>query len=259
MIGGTLGVRSSLLRYLLSKTGDKIFAISKMEAEQFPNYNKIKNDKIFIIREFVDENDFCSISDRKQTLNELNISPSSYVCLSLGGFYVYKGTIDVLLALKILIDKGEDVVLILIGNDKAARNNKNSYLNKCLNVIDENKMAKNIRLVETTSNIAKYLEASDVLISSNSISHFSRPIIEAWAKKKPIIASDLPHIREYVDDEVNGICYKVGDYEELAERIKMLIHNTEFGKKIGENGYRIARNLFDADKNINSLFSLMDV
>jgi L-malate glycosyltransferase len=48
--------------------------------------------------------------------------------------------------------------------------------------------------------------------------------VEALASGLPIIGSDIPAIRGYVDDQENGILFKVGDVNSLRQQINRSLH-----------------------------------
>lgn len=57
-------------------------------------------------------------------------------------------------------------------------------------------------------------------------------ILEAFATKTPVIASDLPPLRELIEDNKTGLLFKVGNPDELAKKIRFLIHNPYMIKKM---------------------------
>ena len=93
----------------------------------------------------------------------------------------------------------------------------------------------------------------DMLVSAITLTHFSRPIIEAWALKKPVVCSNGLHASELVDDNVNGLLFKVNDHQQLAEKIKYAITNKEITTKLGEEGYQKAVNVFGNNDNLENI------
>jgi len=88
------------------------------------------------------------------------------------------------------------------------------------------------------SEIPKYLAAADVLVLPNSgkfdISrHHTSPLklFEYMAARKPIVASDLPSIREVLN-ETNAVLVKPDDPEALASGIDQVLKNPELRSKI---------------------------
>ncbi|MEK7478858.1 MAG: glycosyltransferase, partial [Patescibacteria group bacterium] len=56
-------------------------------------------------------------------------------------------------------------------------------------------------------------------------------MFEYMASKKPIIASDLPSIKEVLNDK-NALLVKEGDPEDLAQGIKNILNDKRFAENL---------------------------
>ena len=56
------------------------------------------------------------------------------------------------------------------------------------------------------------------------------------AANKPIVASDIPSIREILNKN-NAVFFKADDSADLAEKIKFILNNKEIGQKKAEQAY----------------------
>jgi len=72
-------------------------------------------------------------------------------------------------------------------------------------------------------------------------------IIEAMACGKPVIASDLPRLRYFLNDG-NSILIKPGDQAALKEKILYLHENPDARRELGEKGLQFVRENFDIMK-----------
>lgn len=63
-------------------------------------------------------------------------------------------------------------------------------------------------------------------------------IYESFAMGKPVIGANIGGIPEVIDDGVNGLLFKPGDANELAEKIRYLLSNKDKLKEMGSNGRR---------------------
>jgi glycosyltransferase involved in cell wall biosynthesis len=91
------------------------------------------------------------------------------------------------------------------------------------------------------SQVPKYMAAFDVLvlpITKRRLPKYVSPLklFEYMASKRPIVASDLPAIREILKDGENAIFVEPEDPDVLTEGIKKL-EDEGFAKKIVENAY----------------------
>ncbi len=91
-----------------------------------------------------------------------------------------------------------------------------------------------------------YLKAFDVLIApfpeNEHYKFYMSPlkIFEYMASGAPIVASDLPSIREILNND-NAVLVKPGDPATLAEGIKKVLQNQSFADRISSNAYSDVR------------------
>ena len=71
-----------------------------------------------------------------------------------------------------------------------------------------------------------------------------RVLREAMASKKPIIASNIDGVPDLIKDGFNGLLFEKENIEDLAEKIKLVLSNTELAEKLAQNGYQyVQKNL----------------
>lgn len=87
----------------------------------------------------------------------------------------------------------------------------------------------------------KFLKAMDIFVlpSLSEGSPFS--LIEAMACGKAIIASDIPAIREIVENGKEALLFNSHSSEQLKEAILKLYHNPELRRELGENAKKKAK------------------
>ena len=94
-----------------------------------------------------------------------------------------------------------------------------------------------------------YYNASDIYVSSSLSDGSSLSLMEAFACGLPVVVSDLPANREWVEDEVNGYVVPKKNPELLAGKILELADSEGDRKRIGKLNRKIAEER--ADWNIN--------
>ncbi|MCU0609948.1 MAG: glycosyltransferase family 4 protein [Chitinispirillaceae bacterium] len=65
--------------------------------------------------------------------------------------------------------------------------------------------------------------------------------IEAGAMGKPVVATDIPNLRESVRNNDTGLLAQPESAEDLAEKIALLLKDASLRKKLGLGGYRWAQ------------------
>ena len=210
----------------------KIIAISQSLKNELVKLG-IKENKILVAHDGVDLNNFQKLKQK------LDLAENKKVILYSGHLYDWKGT-------QVLADASEflpdDCVIVFIGgNDIDIKNFKNK--NKIL--INKNKILvlgyKNPQL------IPEYLKSADVLILPNSAkyekSKWTSPmkLFEYMASDRPIIASDLPNIKEVLNEN-NAIFFKPDNSQDLAKKIESVLNNKNFADKISQQAYQDVKN-----------------
>jgi glycosyltransferase involved in cell wall biosynthesis len=156
---------------------------------------------------------------------------------------------------------------ILAESSKQIEDCKLIFVGGTINNVKEfklkNKEFKNISILghQPFKKIPKYLKSADVLILPNSAqdkqANWTSPIklFQYMVSKKPIIASDLPSIREVLN-ESNAIFFKPDDPKDLAEKIKYILNNPEKAKSISAQA-RIDVQNYTWDKRAESIINFI--
>lgn len=87
--------------------------------------------------------------------------------------------------------------------------------------------------------IKEYLSAK-VFILPSIFEGFPLALLEAWAASLPVIATNVPGIRELVKHKENGLLVRPKDSKDLAQAIIYTLKNPQEAKKWGNNGRRLS-------------------
>ncbi|MHA6513704.1 glycosyltransferase [Tessaracoccus sp. Z1128] len=82
-----------------------------------------------------------------------------------------------------------------------------------------------LTLAGQRSDVADYLRRHDVFLSSSRIEGFGIAAVEAMAAGLPVVAPDIPGIREVVTHERTGLLYDRGDDAEPTRSLTRLFHD----------------------------------
>lgn len=243
------------LKKTINKYADQIVAISKDSAESLDLL-----DKTIIIY------NYSNITE----MDELPISRYySKKVLYLGGTNLIKGFEIMVRSLDYL---REDVIILFGGYMNTEKHNNHKILRKLLNIFTNNynndryiianllnelKSYNNVEIIGMQSDIIPFLDEIVCLVSPFKIPHFSRPIIEAFARRKPAIATRIRGMDEIIDDKINGLLVNPDNPQDLANAINKLVQNPALAKEYGDNGYKKAYELF-SQNNIKQFENIYD-
>jgi len=87
---------------------------------------------------------------------------------------------------------------------------------------------------------------------------FGLVMVEAFACRLPVIASDIGAMAELVEDGKTGLLFKTGDASDLAEKLKWADAHPEQMREMGDTARNGYEQLFTSDKNYEQLLDIYE-
>jgi len=132
------------------------------------------------------------------------------------------------------------------------------YLEKCRQKARDYGIEERTVFAGHEPDVAGLLNEIDIFVSSSFGEAFSRAIIEAMAARKPIIATDVGGAREAVVDGVTGFIVLPGDSEAMAQKLRLLLGDSELRRHMGGAARKRVETLFTIDRNVALTETLYD-
>ena len=133
----------------------------------------------------------------------------------------------------------------------------------CIQLIKRLNLGANISLLSTVphTDIPKFLYSSQIgILPFLDITKFHKNIgmkmFEYAACKLPMVASDLPPARKFIDKEKCGLYVKPGSEHSLAEGILYLFKDPSKINIMAENGFKAYQNKCYWESQENKLFTI---
>jgi glycosyltransferase involved in cell wall biosynthesis len=95
------------------------------------------------------------------------------------------------------------------------------------------------------------LSIMDIFVFPSTVEAFGNSMIEAMSMAKPVLVSDIPSFREFIENKTNGIFFGSSDIESLLNAIINLIENTEQWQALGDNARKTVIEKFTPDRMFN--------
>jgi glycosyltransferase involved in cell wall biosynthesis len=114
-------------------------------------------------------------------------------------------------------------------------------------------LQKQVLLLGRRDDIAALLAVSDIFVFSSYYEGLPGAIVEAMAAGKPVVAFDIPSLREVVKDGFTGFLIGERNVGRLGEDIIHLAKHPEIAREMGERARQIVCNRFDICSNIKTL------
>ena len=197
----------------------------------------IDKNEILVAPDGVDLSNFQSSTSSLQNLKEkLNLPKHKKIIMYTGHLYDWKGVQVLAGAAEFL---SNDFMAVFVGGTE---HDVKTFKEKNKKLIQNNKIL--VLGYQLPRQIPLYLKCADALALLNSgkqdiSSKYTSPLkmFEYMASNIPIIASDLPSIKEILNEN-NAIFFKPDNAEDLAKNIKDILQNSEFADKISKQAFR---------------------
>jgi glycosyltransferase involved in cell wall biosynthesis len=227
---------SDFLYRRIMKKAEFIIACSEFTKRDWIE-NGIPEEKIFVLPSGVNLEDLDGINkDKNQLRNELGLAPDKKIITYSGALFENKGIEEILYC----ASRYEDYLFLFIGGVQKQIEKYQSYI--------QSQFQKKLSNVIFTGylkhdRIGLYLKASDILLAPYPKKGYTEyhlssiKLIEYMASKAPVIASDLPSIREvFSEEEVTFV--RPDDREDLHEKIKLVFDDYEKAKRKADTAYK---------------------
>lgn len=192
------------LEQFIYKQYDKIVSISQQTQEALQKWLKSRDERFVVINNGVDIEKFKSIG--------MSVNKKSLIMIS--RFVEAKDQATVIKAMGYL---DPDITLTLVGDGENLKNCKR--LAKSIGV------EKRVNFLGIRTDIPELINTSYIGIQSSHWEGFGLTAVELMAAGKPVIASNVDGLKQVVEGA--GFIFEKGNYLQLVNIIKTLLHNPE--------------------------------
>ena len=204
------------------KESSKVICVSNFLFKELTSFYDISKENIEVIPNGIDLERFKLAEGGKELKSKLHLNGEKII-LYVGRLSYEKGLNILLLALKKVLERDRNVVLVIVG-DGPIRNELKIMSLKL--GIDSNVLF--VRSLES-NRLPSYYSMADVVVIPSIYEAQSLVSLEAMASGKPIIASNIGGLKEIVTNEV-GLLVEPYDCKALSEAILYLLSNEELRK-----------------------------
>ena len=141
----------------------------------------------------------------------------------------------------------ENVKLLLVGSGPLLDDSKT--------LVHELLLTEKVKFLGLRSDVSRLIKTADIVVLSSRHEGLSLSNIEGMSASRPFVASNVPGLREIVQD--HGILFEKGNAEDLALIIKSLLEDPMYFNEIADKCYNRAKE-FDIDKMISSYAELYE-
>jgi len=226
---------------IISYKADMLIPCSNFIKEHLIKNFNIKEERLRVIYNSVDQSEAFTLRPKEEIMNELNILSDNFIIGYLGRLDYSEKGIDILLeAFRLLSETNKNIFLLLIGNGKDE--------NEIKSFISAHQL--NAKVFNSKKDIFNYYQLIDLFVLPSRIEPFGIVIIEAGIMKVPVIASNVDGIPELIEHEVNGLLFESGNVHDLKAKIIRVMNNPELARGYARNLYRKVNDSFTIERTI---------
>ncbi|GAA2563973.1 hypothetical protein GCM10009861_25010 [Neomicrococcus aestuarii] len=171
----------------------------------------------------------------EQVREELGLDSGSVYVGTVSSLVEYEGIETLLRAYELLLRRRNDIRLMIVGDGEAGLRLRRTAADIGLNP-NEIFVGRVPR-----EEAVRYHQALDIFVVPRNDLLVTRAVtplkpVEAMAMERPVIASDLPALREIVVDGITGVLVPPADSESLARAIEELVDDAELRCRMGKAG-----------------------
>jgi glycosyltransferase involved in cell wall biosynthesis len=207
--------------------------------------------------------------NRTEARRSLGVPEGAEVVLFMGGFSRIKGTEVMLEAMKQVVRQIPDATCLLAGLGAPSTRLRarvasqlqellgwRGYRERCKRLLAD--AGASIVWLPFREDTNSMFAAADVLAFPATEPHFPRPVIEAFAHRVPVVASEIGTIPLLVEDGRTGILVRPSDPDALAAGIVATLRTPDRAAERAEFAYVSARDRFSPQAGIGAVTALYE-
>jgi glycosyltransferase involved in cell wall biosynthesis len=177
---------------------------------------------------------------RRQTRQRLAIPVDATVVLNVGRQEYQKGQQILLDAAAELLPRDRNLVFLIAGRPGNETNN-------LVSLHDDLRLGERVRFLGHRDDVPDLLAAADVFVFPSLYEGLGGAVIEAMFLGLPIVASDLPVMREVVEEDGNALLFQRGSASALAKALGDVLGDRGRADAFGRRSREIAVSRFGLD------------
>jgi len=209
--------------------------------------NNYPPDKISVIYNGIPYRDTIEKSTVLQ--DSFHVEKERFFFISLARFSGEKGIFFMLAAVKKLLAKSTDFVLVIAGDGP--------LLEKANDFVKENGLENHVILPGYRTDGGDLLLSAHCFINASSSEALSFAILEAMEAGLPVIATDVGGNPEIINADTNcGKLVACNDEGGLAEHMAYMMNNRKEAENMGENARFAIKNRFNVDNCLKTTYNI---
>jgi len=237
-----------ILQMITRQWASRILGITEATLDAHHSQWRKRPQKYMVCHNGVDVELFLKKESIDEVKSEFGLPMDSLVVGHIGGFRVVKNHHTLVQIAETVSKKFENVYFLLVGDGVLRRQIE----------LEVEKRNLNNRFIFTgvRNDVSRILTAMDVFVIPSLNEGFGTVVIEAQLRNLPVVASDLPSIREVLCPAMHRFCCKPRDSVGMAEQVELLLGDPQLRSELGRQGQAYVSERFSICRTVKQLESL---
>lgn len=186
---------------------------------------------------------------RRETRRRLGVDPDAEVVVNVARQEFQKGQKYLLKAADFLLPRRPLLQILVCGREGHATA-------ELRNIHERLGLGDRVRFLGDRDDVPDILAAADVFAFPSVYEGLGGAVVEAMAMGLPVVCSDLPALREVVEEGCSGLMVEPEDPRSLAEALSRILDDPRMGSSFGNRGVEIYRERFTIDRSAERMIHL---
>lgn len=226
------------VRVAISKAVSQHVILQKQMKHSFIVYNGVAWKKDMIER-----------FARVQQINKNNYQ-RSFTFAIIGLIHPAKGQDIAIQAFSEIAKDYSQARLLIVGDGDV------EYKKKCEELVAKNRIDGQVEFCGFVREIEQIYFDADVILMCSRNEAMGRVTVEAMTAGRPVIGYAQGGTLELIEHEYNGLLYN--DFNGLVSAMRRLLKNPDFGRQLGKNGWKMAKEKFTIEEYASRIYNILD-
>ncbi len=241
-------IKKNILSRLKYSNVDRIIAISE-RVKQVLMTDGLPKERIDVVYSGVDIQKFQNI-EANYLISELALNRNKLIIGNIAAFAWHKDHKTLLEAAKIVVDEFPEIIFLIAGEGPLRR--------EIEILIRKFNLEERVKLLGFRQDIPEILSILHLFVLSSSWEGLGTSLLDAFASRVPVVATNVGGIPEIVRDGVNGILVPPGNPEALSSAIISLLKNRDLAGQMAEEGFKTVKEKFSIERMVEETRKIYD-
>ncbi|MBA7510030.1 N-acetyl-alpha-D-glucosaminyl L-malate synthase [subsurface metagenome] len=241
-------IKKNILSRAKYSNVDRIIAISE-RVKRVLVTDGLPEEKIDVVYSGVDIQRFQNVKANR-LISELTPNRDKLIIGNIAALTWDKDHKSLIEAARIVVDEFSEVIFLIAGEGPLRR--EIEILIKKFNLKEK------VKLLGFRQDIPEILSVLDLFVLSSSWEGLGTSLLDAFASRVPVVATNVGGIPEIVRDGVNGILVPPGNPDALAGAVISLLKNRDLARQMAEEGFRLVKEKFSIERMVEETRKIYD-